>query len=180
MIIARDHRPSYVYGLFVNDRCIYVGQTCHPTRRAANHSSRFQKILGLTPKLKVLFTSRDGNANGHETATIKKYRDRGQAEFNRNGNGAAPRRGSILFRGQAVYCVDTGETFLSKVHLGHALSCSAAKVTSILRQGGKHKGLKFIDAALSPDRKRITEPCVFDRVRNSAQKRKARRKANTQ
>lgn len=60
-----------------------MGQTRSPKDRIANHRNRFPDQLGRDPEFRVLQTVSESKANKIENLMILKYREMGQAEFNR-------------------------------------------------------------------------------------------------
>jgi hypothetical protein len=69
-----------IYGLFHQDRCVYVGQTRDPKARESCHRKRFSD---LRPEFRVLRTVSESKALQVEHSIILKYRKIGQAEHNR-------------------------------------------------------------------------------------------------
>lgn len=84
---------TYVYGLFHDGRCVYVGQTRNPHQRASSHKKRFTDLLGVEPIFKVLREVARADASAAEREVIKYYRDLQQADYNIHpiGNGERKR-----------------------------------------------------------------------------------------
>lgn len=76
-------RDVFIYGLFDGDRCIYVGRTRNPVGREDTHSSTFLRKLGIVVAFHVLSMASDSDASSAERAMIKKYKELGQADFNK-------------------------------------------------------------------------------------------------
>jgi hypothetical protein len=146
-VIAPDFRLRHIYGVFVNDRCIYVGQTIHLGKRAATHRERFSEILGIEPEIKVFAVLTPDIADQFEAAEIQSRKKIGEAEYNR---AVHVKTKKSAYLGDEVYCVETGEIFDSKNLLASALGlCS---VTHIFRRyGGKYFAYTFIEMAHMTD-----------------------------
>jgi predicted GIY-YIG superfamily endonuclease len=68
-----------IYGIFKNGRCLYVGRTANPTRRAKAHKTRF----GKSSELRVLEVTRTlSSARKLEAKYIKQFIKKGQARSN--------------------------------------------------------------------------------------------------
>ncbi len=80
----KQTRGMVVYGIFKNDRCVYVGATSGMSERARCHWKKFGsdcriEIFGATTSFSLL--------KEIETKYIKKFKALGQADFNLNENG---------------------------------------------------------------------------------------------
>lgn len=73
----------FIYGLFHQDRCVYVGRTADPTKRMQTHAPRFEIELGAKPVMRILQKVSPDLAVQAEEKAILEYRRLGQAEFNK-------------------------------------------------------------------------------------------------
>lgn len=72
----------HIYGVFIKDRCIYVGRTSDLNRRSHTHVLRFRKLFNEEPVVRTLKrVSLESSAHA-EWAMIRLYKDLGQADFN--------------------------------------------------------------------------------------------------
>jgi hypothetical protein len=71
-----------IYGVFVKERCIYVGCTHDFEQRAKAHTLRFSKLFNEKPEVKVLRRVSIDSCAYAEWSMIRMYKDLGQADFN--------------------------------------------------------------------------------------------------
>lgn len=71
-----------VYGVFIKERCVYVGRTSNLKSRRIAHVRRFRKLFGGEPDIRVLQNVSIERAPYVEWQMIRMYKEMGQADFN--------------------------------------------------------------------------------------------------
>lgn len=92
----------FIYGMFVGERCVYVGRTVNPQLRAAAHRITF-RTLPVQPVLKVFRKVDATEASRIEGKTIRRYRARGQAEYNIRFTQAPSTKRRVSFKMPAAW-----------------------------------------------------------------------------
>lgn len=72
-----------IYGLFIDDRCVYVGRTKDLTMRTASNNRRCMRLFGKVPEVRALRRVHPNLASKAEWDTIKDFKLLGQAELNK-------------------------------------------------------------------------------------------------
>lgn len=92
-----------IYGLFVDDRCVYVGRTKNLEVRTPPNKLRVQRLFGKIPTVRALKRVHPNRASFSEWQMIQDFKVLGQAELNRQHSSQRKTLEINQIRNLAVY-----------------------------------------------------------------------------
>lgn len=128
-----------IYGVFIKERCIYVGCTSAMDIRAVAHRRRFSKLFADKPEIRVLKKVSLAASAYAEWSMIKLYKEMGQADFNsepaaHKTSAPPPYVGRKMER--ALKILELVKAGHPRKEIGALLNVAASEITKVCRGNG--------------------------------------------